>query len=139
MSVDQWVVDETGLTGAGYYWIEAKRLHCLRGEFYEWPLQVHGKNWVNFPAFCIAFEQALRVHRARYSKSRLAATIHECIKRQAESDEFYMVELELFPERHKAKIHRINFDELGQVDDELQRRREDRWARHAAIKQKLAA
>lgn len=139
MSIDQWVVDERGLIGAGYYCIDAERLLERRGNFYEWPLQVHGKTWVNFPAFCVAFEHALQVHGKRYSKQRLAATVHHCIKRKFDSETYSVVSRELFPERYEGAITHFFIHEIDQVYEEVQRRTEERLAHYASIKQTIAA
>lgn len=121
-SKTQWIVDKTGLTGDGDYWIEKRRLLDMRDGLYEWPLHVCTKNWVDFPAFCQAFERALQVHRKRYSKSRLAATIAKCEQQIARSKDYDATARELFPEKFNGPFQLWQLTEMQVVEDELSRR-----------------
>lgn len=118
----QWIVDEAGLIGDDDYWIEKSRLLDMRGDFYEWPLQVCTKSWVDFPAFCQAFERALQVHRKRYSKSRLAATIAKCEQQIARSKDYDATARELFPQKFNGPFQLWKLTEMQTVEDELSRR-----------------
>lgn len=70
----QWEVTEWGLEAipakdrtTPVYPIPAGRLGELREPgFYEWPLQVAKKSWVNVPLFMAAFEAALLHHSGKY-------------------------------------------------------------------------
>lgn len=70
---DQWVVNDDGLQsvtpGAPYeYYIAAERLlekaGAGQGKFYDWPVHVCGKTWVDKPAFIEAYRKAVEVHQA---------------------------------------------------------------------------
>lgn len=118
----QWVVDDDGLTGRGYYHIEKSRLLNRRGELYEWPLQVCTKTWVDFEDFNAAFERALVFHRKRYSKRRMAATLTQCRRRIQESADYEAASRELFPEKYDGLFALWSCQEMNVVWDELQRR-----------------
>lgn len=71
----QWAVTDWGLQsikpGAPYeYNIEAERLlekaSAGGGKFYDWPIQMAGKNWINMAAFTEAFNKALELHKGKY-------------------------------------------------------------------------
>ncbi len=118
----QWIVDKTGLTGDGYYWIEKHRLLDMRDDFYEWPLQVCTKTWVDFPDFCHAFEHALQFHNKRYSRSRLAATVAECQRRIQRAADYEAVAREMYPEKYQEQFQVWRTREMVAVNDELSRR-----------------
>lgn len=70
----QWAVTEYGLETVApeaRYEIEASRLTetTKRGDdtFYEWPVHLAEKEWVDLGAFIQAFEKALELHKDRYS------------------------------------------------------------------------
>ena len=126
--MSQWIVDETGLTGNDYYWIEKSRLLDQRGNLYEWPMQVCTKTWVDFRAFCVAFEDALKAHGKRYSKKRLAATLEAAQRRIDECAEYDAVAVEMFPEKAAAALPWWTATEMMQVGDECNRRRALRHA-----------
>lgn len=70
----QWAVTKYGLEvlkPEPPYEIQASRLTetTTRDDktFYDWPVHMAEKTWVNVAAFEEAFEQALRAHKGRYS------------------------------------------------------------------------
>ncbi|MFB0493630.1 hypothetical protein ABIE45_006286 [Methylobacterium sp. OAE515] len=70
----QWRVDEDGVESvdpAPEYWFEAKRLSettARSGEtFYDWPLQMADKTWIDIEAFIEAFTKALELHAGKYA------------------------------------------------------------------------
>ncbi|PLU37987.1 hypothetical protein BMJ27_07440 [Sinorhizobium medicae] len=118
----QWIVDKTGMTGDGDYWIEKHRLLDMRDGLYEWPLQVCTKTWVDFPAFCLAFEQALQFHNKRYSRSRLAATVAECQRRIQHASDYAALAREMYPKKYRERFQVWRTREMVAVNDELNRR-----------------
>ena len=86
----QWQVEEDGMgvteaSGQPGFRIDAERLTDTTdrgpdGIFYDWPVQMAEKEWVNYAGFIQAFEKALDIHAGRYEgvadKSRLARSIH---------------------------------------------------------------
>ena len=62
----QWAVTEYGLQsierGIAAYDIPARRLLDRHGRFYEWPLEMADKPWVDLDTFCEAFALALTWH-----------------------------------------------------------------------------
>ena len=69
----QWAVTKYGLEvlkPEPLYKIEASRLTMTRPynpQFYDWPLHMAEKEWVNLDAFNEAFSKALEFHKGRYS------------------------------------------------------------------------
>lgn len=118
----QWIVDESGLTGNGDYWIEKSRLLELRDGLYEWPLHVCTKKWVDFADFRSAFELALVTHRKRYSKRLLAATFKKCERQIAHNRAYSALCREMFPEKYSRSIQLWSLTEMNAVSDELSRR-----------------
>ncbi|MEO7859012.1 MAG: hypothetical protein ABIU05_01000 [Nitrospirales bacterium] len=66
MTVNQWKVSEDGLEVAGEpfeYFIEMAKISRLTErngiQYYEWPLHMAIKQWVDIEAFLTAFEKAL--------------------------------------------------------------------------------
>ncbi|WP_028746354.1 hypothetical protein [Rhizobium mesoamericanum] len=118
----QWIVDETGLTGAGDYWIDKRSLLDMRDGLYEWPQHLCTKKWVDFADFCEGFEKALQFHRRRYSKRRLADTIAKCERQIAYSRDYEALSRELFPDKYMAKFQFWTLTEMQAVSDELRRR-----------------
>src|SRR5687767_12653315 len=66
MTVNQWKVTEDGLESVGQQsknFIEMERISHLTVrdgiEYYDWPLHMAIKSWVDIEAFIIAFEAAL--------------------------------------------------------------------------------
>ncbi len=70
----QWIVDEDGVTTAedaeSEYWFEADRLleTTTRGgtTYYDWPVHMAEKTWVDIEAFIEAFEKALELLEGKY-------------------------------------------------------------------------
>jgi hypothetical protein len=70
----QWAVTRSGIDSVDpeqFYAIPANELATttLRGgePFYEWPLHMAEKPWVDIEAFIDAFEHALDIHRGSYA------------------------------------------------------------------------
>lgn len=70
----QWAVTDYGVESirpAPSYPFEAKRLTETtkreNGTFYDWPVHMAEKTWVDTEAFLEAFERALELHKGRYS------------------------------------------------------------------------
>jgi len=68
----QWFVDEdsVGTLQVGIsYAFGAQRLlettHRTNGTFYDWPLHMAVKNWVDLEAFLDAFQKAIDIHAAK--------------------------------------------------------------------------
>lgn len=66
MTVNQWKVTEDGLEATGQSfeylieWVKISRLTERNGiQYYEWPLHMAEKSWVEIEAFIAAFEKAL--------------------------------------------------------------------------------
>ena len=119
----QWVVDEHGLTGGDAYEIDADRLLNRRGSFYEWPIHLRNKTWIDFEDFWGAFERALKFHGKRYSKKRLAATLEECRRIKQRSDEYDAIARELFPEKFQPDSWGFwTVAEMSAVAEEQERR-----------------
>lgn len=59
----QWKVEKRGLSAMGHgYFIERNRIDDMRmskHNFYNWPLHMATKGWVDLDAFCEAFTHAL--------------------------------------------------------------------------------
>jgi len=75
---NQWAVTDWGLQsvkpGAPYeYNIGAERLLEMngsgRGQFYDWPVHMAEKNWIDMAAFSEAFRKALDLHKGKYRGS----------------------------------------------------------------------
>jgi hypothetical protein len=90
----QWAVTEDGLESIKPltpYLIEANRLLDRRGvgegKFYDWPIQLAKKSWVDIEAFIEAFSRALELHAGKYEgkvdPDVLRASISEA-RREAE-------------------------------------------------------
>jgi hypothetical protein len=69
----QWAVTEDGIESikpGTTYPIEAHRLlerHGVGGDkFYDWPVHMAQKTWVDIEAFIDAFSRALRLHAGKY-------------------------------------------------------------------------
>jgi hypothetical protein len=70
---NQWKVTDYGMEGAGeysWYHFNAERLvedqnNDNRGRYYDWPLHMAEKTWIDIEAFISAFEEALKIHKAR--------------------------------------------------------------------------
>ncbi|MGO6738028.1 hypothetical protein ACC732_26425 [Rhizobium ruizarguesonis] len=86
----QWAVTDYGLEsvvpGAPYeYNISAGTLlgtgSAGAGEFYDWPLQMFGKTWVDKDAFVEAFNKALEAHGKEADKELLQKSIDAARKR----------------------------------------------------------
>ncbi len=70
----QWAVTENGMDTVKPevpYDFNAERLtettDRANGTFYDWPVHMAEKTWVNVEAFNEAFKQALEFHKSRYS------------------------------------------------------------------------
>ncbi len=70
----QWAVTKSGMATVkpeARYECHAKRLtettDRMNGTFYDWPVHMAEKTWVDVEAFNEAFEQALEFHKGRYS------------------------------------------------------------------------
>ncbi len=71
---DQWAVPLDGLEkktdGADVYFIEAERLLDTGGigggRYYDWPLHMAQKDWVDLNAFEAVFRRSLVVHAGKY-------------------------------------------------------------------------
>jgi hypothetical protein len=92
----QWAVTEDGVKSikpAPIYPIEAHRLLERRGvgegKFYDWPLHMARKNWVDIEAFIEAFSTALQLHAGKYKgkvdPDMLQASIFEA-RRETEKE-----------------------------------------------------
>lgn len=71
----QWAVDHHGIKGnseTGRYFIAIHRVPAITerhsGTFYDWPLHMAEKDWVDLPQFLEAFEKAIRLHAALTGK-----------------------------------------------------------------------
>ena len=84
----QWEVTKYGLEARkpeAPYEIKASRLveatTRANGEFYDWPVHMAEKNWVDLNAFVEAFQEAIRAHSGRYSPpvdhTKLDASVNE--------------------------------------------------------------
>jgi hypothetical protein len=85
----QWAVTHWGLEsvkpGAPYaYNIAAERLletgAAGGGKFYDWPIQMAEKTWINMGAFSEAFRRALEVHMGKYKGEVDQALLEESFK-----------------------------------------------------------
>ena len=84
----QWAVTEWGLEGViargvPEYLIPASQLLVANGigegKYYDWPLQLAAKTWIDIGAFNEAFRVALEYHRGKYrgevDQAMLAASL----------------------------------------------------------------
>ena len=84
----QWAVTEWGLEGSipggvAAYPIPASQLLSANGigggKYYDWPLQLAAKTWIDIGAFNEAFRVALEYHRGKYrgeaDQAMLAASL----------------------------------------------------------------
>jgi hypothetical protein len=84
----QWTVTELGLEGVisrgvSEYFIPASRLLVANGigggKYYDWPLQLAAKTWIDIGAFNEAFRVALEYHKGKYrgevDQAMLAASL----------------------------------------------------------------
>lgn len=69
----QWVATDWGMEtveSAAHYEIEAERLTetttRMDKVFYDWPVHMQEKTWINFGAFEEAFRKALQLHAGKY-------------------------------------------------------------------------
>jgi hypothetical protein len=51
------------------------------GKFYDWPIHMFGKTWLDKAAFIEAFEKALEVHKKDVDKALLQKSIEAAWKR----------------------------------------------------------
>jgi hypothetical protein len=92
----QWAVTDWGLQsirpGAPYnYNIAANRLleraGSGGGRFYDWPVHVIMKNWVDFESFMDAYLNAIETHKGKYpgevDRKLMDETVEEARKRKA--------------------------------------------------------
>ncbi len=97
----QWVVTHDGVEAPaeGGYWIDMERVMQItersHGTFYDWPIHLAEKEWVNIALFLEAFLAAIRNFAKRdgvvIDEAMLAATRHEAFQRawltqQSEAD-----------------------------------------------------
>src|SRR5689334_6426620 len=89
----QWAVTDWGLEGAipggvAEYLIPASRLLVANGigegKYYDWPLQLAAKTWIDIEAFNEAFRAALEYHRGKYrgevDQAMLQATLRYAVQ-----------------------------------------------------------
>ena len=69
------------------YHIDAKRFLESHDEFYEWPLHMAEKTWVNIEEFNAAFRQALAAHAGKYKgeldNAKLEASFRQAVRLKA--------------------------------------------------------
>jgi hypothetical protein len=91
----QWAVTDYGIECVNHtYPIEARRLLTRRGvgqgKFYDWPLHMAQKSWVDIEAFIEVFRTALELHAGKYKgkvdTDMLLASISEARHRAREHD-----------------------------------------------------
>jgi len=94
----QWAVTDWGLQstrpGAPYkYNIAAKRLleraGAGGGVFYDWPVHMIGKNWIDFESFMDAYLSAIETHEGKYEgkvdRELMDKSVEEAKRRKAAS------------------------------------------------------
>ena len=118
----QWLVTPGGLEGDGRYDIAKSDMLRLRGDLYEWPVQVCTKDWVDFEDFVRGFLAAIDFHSLPFDAATMAATITSCKKRIAESEEFDAVCREMFPHRYVGNLTAFFVSDFDAVKTEIDRR-----------------
>jgi hypothetical protein len=82
----QWMVTSTGIEpadGSKSYLIEAERLTELttrsNGTFYDWPIHMAEKEWVDMSDFLLVFAAALAIHGSDFDPEMLRRSIPEAV------------------------------------------------------------